>query len=82
MTRKGNDIPSEAAVTAMEALFSFHAAVADGDLTISDLQAVMRLAIGDGHDMMTISLAMAQAALGRVREERRAPSAGGERGGR
>ena len=67
---------------AMQALFEFAAAVQDGDLTTRDLADEMEKAIGGGHCMLEINLAMAARAIRLVKanpmtnEQRRRPWGG------
>jgi len=55
--------PNKYQIDAMDAVFAFSEAMTEGDLTILDLQNVIRLAVADGHEMLQIQIAMLSVAL-------------------
>ena len=52
-------------IDAMQAIFDLAIAI-EKDVTIGELEDVMRDAISDGHDMLAIALSMASIALNRT----------------
>lgn len=60
----GDDyVPRTGVVLALEHLFYFERAMSDYDVTINELEKLMRVGIADGHDSLALALGMAQIAL-------------------
>lgn len=55
------------AVDAVEAAFALSKAIADGELSVLDLEAVFRMAVAEGHEHIAICLSMASIAVERAK---------------
>ncbi len=57
-------------IQAMECIFGLAEAVNDGNVTIGELEDVIRLAVQDGHERIMLALAMVSCALQRVTQDK------------